>query len=745
MIEKWLRNEIDKKICNSNRIVILDQSSRWKFLVDAACTDICLYSTKDYSSKWQQKQDELFLRHEIEKNHKNDQVVIYVSRKLAADSFLIEYAKTGGCIELATEWVRDVLLKETSLQVSLTDDELYTACQLGIFKDINWWKKVVQKIEGLLSIENDILDFFDNPNGFLESKTPAVKNLYIQEFCKLLQQPVQDKPADTFASEIARHIFTGMLEGNISEKEYVIYCKWIDSRNHESSFKKYLGEYQLPSTIDIDKVKDNHCFDVVDKKYLTKLVENINNASEVKNILDKIKKRLRFKKSNPYIAKWWQDIADIMDFTVVCNDASIDGISRYYTVEFSKTDRSMRRILTYLKADINIVKPIQECYERMNQDLLKSWFAHYGEYQESQKGYLVNLIKNTSKKIAIIVGDGVRYEVADSVASRVASDISVDKKFMYAGLPSETEHNMSALYTTDGEIIAEKKEREKKLSDETGKDITYMQLDEVNGTTDGEILVLTYKDIDDAGEKMQQGMLRLVDEFEDILVEKIQLLLHLGYKEVHLVTDHGFVLTGILEESDKIPTDDISGGKEVSERYIRSVDEQSGSKYISIEEHYENYNYVNFAKSSRPFVSTGKYGYSHGGFTPQEVVIPNFVFTYNKQNQMDVDITNKKDLIDIAGNILTVKFSSCEAKDVLSYQRKVRVLLYVGDKIVDKSSIISISPGSQEKVELSLDSATEGVVVIIDEDTKDQLDKAKVTKSQMRDLGGLFYGGDISV
>lgn len=738
MIEKWLRNEIDKKICNSNRIVILDQSSRWKFLVDAACTDICLYSTKDYSSKWQQKQDELFLRHEIEKNHKNDQVVIYVSRELAADSFLIEYAKTGGCIELATEWVRDVLLKETSLQVSLTDDELYTACQLGIFKDINWWKKVVQKIEGLLSIENDILDFFDNPNGFLESKTPAVKNLYIQEFCKLLQQPVQDKPADTFASEIARHIFTGILEGNISEKEYVIYCKWIDSRNHESSFKKYLGEYQLPSTIDIDKVKDNHCFEVVDKKYLTKLVENINNASEVKNILDKIKKRLKFKKSNPYIAKWWQDIADIMDFTVVCNDASIDGISRYYTVEFSKTDRSMRRILTYLKADINIVKPIQEYYERINQDLLKSWFAHYGEYQESQKGYLVNLIKNTSKKIAIIVGDGVRYEVADSVASRVASDISVDKKFMYAGLPSETEHNMSALYTTDGEIIAEKKEREKKLSDETGKDITYMQLDEVNGTTDGEILVLTYKDIDDAGEKMQQGMLRLVDEFEDILVEKIQLLLHLGYKEVHLVTDHGFVLTGILEESDKIPTDDISGGKKVSERYIRSVDEQSGSKYISIEEHYENYNYVNFAKSSRPFVSTGKYGYSHGGFTPQEVVIPNFVFTYNKQNQMDVDITNKKDLIDIAGNILTVKFSSGEAKDVLSYQRKVRILLYVGDKIVDKSSIISISPGSQEKVELSLDSATEGVVVIIDEDTKDQLDKAKVTKSQMRDLGGLF-------
>lgn len=738
MIEKWLRNEIDKRINNNNRIVILDQASKWRFLVDAACTDVCLYCTKDYNSKWQQKQDELFLRHEVEKKHKNEQVVIYASRDLAPESFLIEYAKTGGCIELAAEWVRDVLLRETSLQVSLTDDELYTACQLGISKDINWWKKVVQKIEGLLSIENDILDFFDNPNGFLGSKTPAVKNLYVQEFCKLLDQPIQEKPADTFASEIARHIFTGVIEGNISEKGYSIYCMWIDSRNHESSFKKFLGEYQLPSTIDIDNVKDNHCFDEVDKKYLIKLVENINNESAVKIILDKIKKRLKFKKSNPYIAKWWQDIADIMDFTVTYNDASIDEISKYYTVEFSRTDRSMRRILTYLKADKNIVKPIQEYYERMNQDMLKSWFAHYGEYQESQKGYLVNLIKNTSKKIAVIVGDGVRYEVADSVASRIAGDVSVDKKFMYAGLPSETEHNMSALYTSSGEIIAEKKEREKRLLDETGKEITFMQLDEVNGTTEGDILVLTYKDIDDAGEKMQQSMLRLVDEFEDVLVEKIQLLLHLGYKEVHLVTDHGFVLTGILEEADKIPTDDISGGKKVSERYIRSVAEQSGSKYISIEEHYENYNYVNFAKSSRPFVSTGKYGYSHGGFTPQEVVIPNFVFTYNKQNQMAVDITNKKDLIDIEGNIITVKFSSGEAKDVLSYMRKVRVVLYVGNKIVDKSSIISLSPGNQEKIDLSIGSEIEGIVVIVDEDTKDQLDKAKVTKSQMRDLGGLF-------
>ena len=203
MIEKWLRNEINNKILNKNRIVILDQNSQWKFLVDAACTNLCLLETKDYDGRWQQKQDELFLRYDAEKNHKNDEVVFYVTRDLATDSFLADYAKTGGCIELSTEWTRNVLLKEISLQVSLSDDELYIACQLGIEKDLNWWKRVIQKIENLLSLEDDILDFMDHPNDFMSKKTSAIKPLYIQEFCKLLGQPVQDKPFETFASEIS--------------------------------------------------------------------------------------------------------------------------------------------------------------------------------------------------------------------------------------------------------------------------------------------------------------------------------------------------------------------------------------------------------------------------------------------------------------------------------------------------------------------------------------------------------------
>lgn len=739
MIEKWLIEEVECKLNNKQRIVILDPKAQWQFLIDASCKNVCVLSTTNCDSKWQQKQDEMFLRYEAEKNHGTENVVFYVARELSVDSFLAEYEETGGVVELSLEWVRDKLVKKTAFQVSLTDNELYTSCQLGIGKDLNWWKKVVQKIETLLDLEEDILDFLDAPDKFMNGRSEAIKELYVKEFCELLGQPVQKKPFDTYAKEIAYHILDGIITGNISDKEYSVYTKWIDSREHGESFKKFLEGYKIASNISIDKVKDNHCFIDIDRKYLIQLVENINDKSKVDEIIAKVKKRLKYKKSNPYIAGWWSDITDLMQYTVEFCASSLDEVGVYYTMEFAKVDRSMRHILSYFKADKDIIKPLQEHYERMNQDMLKQWFAHTDEYHDNQQGYLVNLLGKAVGKIAVIVGDGLRYEVADSVAQQLSGDIQVKKKYMYAGLPSETENNMSILYTTGNIVIAEKKEREKILVQETGRDITFMQLEDLNVTTEGQLLVLTYKDIDDAGEKMQQNMLRLVDEFEALLVQKIQLLLHMGYKEVHLVTDHGFVLTGILEESDKIPTDDIIGEKKVYERFIRTVEKTATNKYISIEKKYGNYNYINFAHSSRPFISTGKYGYAHGGFTPQEVVIPNIVFTYDRVNQLEVNITNKKNLLDVNGNLLTVKIASDYlAVDVMSAFRKVRIVMYVNDKMVDKSSIISMTAGKTDKIELSLEGANEAIVVLIDEDTKDQLDKAKVKKMQMRDLGGLF-------
>ena len=51
---------------------------------------------------------------------------------------------------------------------------------------------------------------------------------------------------------------------------------------------------------------------------------------------------------------------------------------------------------------------------------------------------------------------------------------------------------------------------------------------------------------------MRIGRQLRIRSYEAVLIDKISLLLNVGYQEVYLITDHAFVLTGLLEEADKI-------------------------------------------------------------------------------------------------------------------------------------------------------------------------------------------------
>jgi len=291
-----------------------------------------------------------------------------------------------------------------------------------------------------------------------------------------------------------------------------------------------------------------------------------------------------------------------------------------------------------------IIRPIQEYYESLNDELLQHWFEYINEYKQNQAGFLSELFKQATPKTAVIVGDGVRYEIAEYVAEQLSDSFQVNKEVMKAGIPSETEHNMSALYMQVGEIEKVHKNREKRLVELSVKEIIFKNLEQLNYSETSDYLVLTYKDIDSAGEKLQLGSLKLFSEFEKVLVEKIELLINKGYK-AHLVTDHGFVLTGLLDEADKIEVN-LTGKYELHERYIRTVEKQNISLLVEFKEKYKDFNYINVAKNFRPFKTVGVYGFSHGGLTPQEVIIPNFVFEKKHKaiEGLTVEILNKNEL-----------------------------------------------------------------------------------------------------
>ena len=274
----------------------------------------------------------------------------------------------------------------------------------------------------------------------------------------------------------------------------------------------------------------------------------------------------------------------------------------------------------------------------------------------------------------------------------------------------------------------------------TGKDIAYMDLEALSYGVKADYLVLSYKDIDSAGEKLQQGAIKLFEEFEQVLISKITLLINIGFKEVHLVTDHGFVLTGLLEESDKIEAN-VKGKKEIHERFIRTQEKQDGADLLSFEEPYGEYKYVCASKSHRPFRSKGVYGYSHGGFTPQEIIIPNFVFKKERESTsgLQVIISNKSDLASTTGEYFAIKLqASSDAKDLFASSRKVQIILYNGNVNVSSSNIITIESGNSTSIDFAFNKLDELKAVLVDASTQEQLDTVIIKKSNLRDFGGLL-------
>jgi hypothetical protein len=386
-----------------------------------------------------------------------------------------------------------------------------------------------------------------------------------------------------------------------------------------------------------------------------------------------------------------------------------------------------------------IIRPLQEYYEGLNHLLLQTWFGFFAEYKSDQQGYLPKMFTSAKPKTAVIVGDGVRYEIADFVANELQKHFRVDKQVMMADMPSETEHNMSALYVGNNKVLPLHKDREVSLAQTTGKAIVYMPLEQLNYGISADYLVLNYKDIDSAGEKLQQAAIKLFSEFEAVLVDKITLLLNIGFLEVYLITDHGFVLTGLLDEADKIDPN-ATGKKDVHERFIRTVDKQSNTEWFAFEEPYAEFNYVYAAKNHRPFKSKGVYGFSHGGFTPQEIIIPKFKFSKIKSttSQLAVFISNKTDLNDVPSELFVIKLDAPKVPtDLFGGIRKVQIKLYAGNNEYQSSDIITINSNDIIDKEFSFANNMQIQAVLIDASTQEQLDSVIIKKSNLRDLGGL--------
>jgi len=599
---------------------------------------------------------------------------------------------------------------------------------------------MVHKLDEVFSDE-EILQFLNNPESYVKGFDEDIRELFFQHITRLSGQPDIEKPPVTLANELVEKIFTGLAENSIQGRLLSLYNQWSDSVTYRESMQRYLHEFTIPEVLSCWDTHPDHCFTEVDRECFKDMGKNIHDKSYVKEKIATIQKRVS-SKCTWCVPSWWREVITLILFNRGELDTlkSLDEIADYYCREYCTIDRAIRILYAEFLNDKELLLPWQELYENYNYLMLQKWFQYFSTYSQNQQGLLKELLKTNSGNTAIIVGDGIRLEIARGITDRLKKYYKIEEDYIKADIPSETENNMSALFLSNGMIEKQPQARRDGLVSDSGSEIVFMDLDNLNYNVIADNLVLNCPDIDSLGEKLQQNALKMFSELERNIAEKIQILAESGYKHIYLTTDHGFVLTGLLAESDKIEVD-FRGDVKKNERYIRSVEKQTPSdQLLEMQKSYAQYNYIYFSKNHRPFKTTGKYGYSHGGITPQELIVPCFhiISSEEKEAKLSVSIQNKGELSAVVGSTFGVKIVASISENMFAQSRNIQVLILKDSVEHQKSDIFNVNAGESLSIEYNVPGNGTLNVILIDAETKELLDKTEIKINKSRDMGGLL-------
>ena len=747
MIDIWLKTDLNNIFKTSFVAVFIDESGDAAFLLRTLEHDYTIHIANS-------EIDELHAKYLIEREQPSTtKHLIYTRTQKDKLKFVRDYCEINGCLDIRylQNYIKDHVHRELKLNINLPAEELIAAAHISVGEDESYWHGVAKGI--IFDLRKMLPPFIHNPSGFETEKYDAsLREVFYRKVNELLKQEFIVKPAQTLANEVVKTMLDGLARNKKNAVLDDVYKNWLDSVSYKDSFDRYLDNYKLPSDIDIWAISPTHPFELVDEQWLKIVGENINNKTTLPNYLSKINQRIQSKQAKTVGIMFWSDVKTLLDFdpqTMTALSSFAECVT-FYIHHFYKLDTAIRNLYAEFLNKKELLAPFQTHYQQITSIFLDKWFQFFEDYQEQQTGILQKIIDENSSKIAVIVGDGVAYEIACQVAAKVNRDFECSQNVLLADIPSETENNMSRIYMANGVTEKVQSNREKYLQQQNqNTPIDFIKLDEVNDDAKpAQYLICTYKDIDDMGEKLQHKALKYFPETVSFFAEKITQLLNSGYNKVYLITDHGFVLTGLLNEADKIAVS-LNGNGEKAERYIRTTDKQNAllNNFIEIERRYENFNYLYFAKNMNPFKTAGVYGFSHGGLAPQELITPYFCWQRGADltPQLTVTIQNKADLKSVTGELFQIKLQAdSKEADVFSINRKVYLVFYDGSqvnnrsKIIKESSAFIIQRNGQVVIEDTFSGCNELIVHLLDAETKEQLDKATVKQNKDRDLGGLF-------
>lgn len=732
MIGIWFIEDIEHILAEHRYVVVTDANGEGEFLLKYLSEDIKqLPITNEYS--------EIEAKYLAESEYSKCPIVFYVKKKVDQLSFLQEYVQTSGVLVLddMETYIRQKLFSATGKNTHLSKEKLLLAAKLSEDKGINWWKSVAEGITEPLKLDDWLLNFLHEPSATQQKMDKTVWNVFQGEVYRLINKPQIEQPANQMAQEVANVILQKLIDNTIEGLLLKIYFQWADSAEKVETLRRYVDNYTLSDDIDPLRVHPDHPFQILDQRVTKLLSDAMKYHQDTSKVINFIKQRTKSKKAKVFKPEWLEYEIFVTTFTAKNLDYinTYEDLAKYYLQNFAKLDTAMRKIFVAWLNDQETLRPIQEYYTNLNKELLVRWYELKDKYEPTQKNIIVKALSE-NKKTAVIVCDALRLEIAEAIVKSITDpNVKIERNTAFAVLPSVTENGMSALFGCDKPTMNAQSRFSTLKS--IYNDVEIMKLEMLNEGTTAHRLILIYGDIDQVGEKKQLNGLKDINNYEHEIRKKIAMLFRLGYGKILLTTDHGFVITGILDEADKEPRP-AGNLKKIDERYILTDEPLNNPNLIERIGNYFGSSYQYYARTDKPFVTKGEYGYAHGGFTPQECIIPAFILNIDTTDlSLGVKISNKKELKAVTGNYFTIKLAAegCES-DLFRNERKVKLLLYAGKTMVG-NVINSIKPGETISVEFEW---TNGIdkAVLVDKETSAQIDNCIIQKSQSRDIDDLF-------
>ncbi|WP_214044215.1 BREX-1 system phosphatase PglZ type A [Methanomethylovorans sp.] len=579
-------------------------------------------------------------------------------------------------------------------------------------------KEIVRKVL-IISLEESTNTAWDEITKF--GLTDDFWNLMHRYFGYRPEEPTLKK---LFLSFIITHI---VRNTNLDLKKYKAYnnslsneCEifirsWMDNSRDSTMFEEYCkllfasddqlhNDDQLPKYLekeiqkhDVSKYIEAESLDLFDKGIIQKITEALQNDKED---FDKYLGWITNRKTKHWYPRF-QNIYNALEYalklhrfskeldTTNISEQDLTDLFRGYTERYYLMDQYYRKFYYHYDKDKekDFLKHTKDLVEKLyNNRLLDKLLTRWSQLITSEmsgrwnielidrqdefyKLYVKNIItRNDKDKIAVIISDAMRYEVAVELQEVLNKDTrgTVELKYMTGSLPSYTKLGMASLLpheileynnqlvfadgiSTEG-ITNRRKILEKATSDSIVIDydeLMNIKRDEARERFKGTRLFYIYHDKIDARGDNPASEHEVFDAAEDTIsdIKKvIEKLTNFQILNNILVTsDHGFIYQrDELKNVDKVETGSFDKQKTIasSKRFILSeqdVDLMNVHKFSMdyvIRSGQTIFAYVPQADLRFKMQGSNK-NFVHGGASPQEIVIPVLKYSYNKTADLE--------------------------------------------------------------------------------------------------------------